>query len=66
MDDKQKTVHCWKDRLEWAEEHFGIGSRGWAIALDAPSATCMLHDGHIGPHEWVEDNQITVKFEPVL
>ena len=60
---ERQVVHCWKDRLEWAEEHYGVGSKAWKIASGAPSASCMLPDGHDGPHEWVEDKQIKVKFK---
>ena len=56
------TVHCWKDQLEDAEERFGVGSDEWAAAYDSPGGTCMLSDGHDGPHEFTSDDRVVVSF----
>ena len=29
-----------------------------------PDATCLLPDGHTGPHEWTPDEDITITFPP--
>jgi hypothetical protein len=50
--------HCWignSEVVEW-------GSDAWAEAFNNP-ATCMLLDGHEGPHEFVPDSEIVVSFE---
>lgn len=57
-------MHCWKDHAEHIEELFGFHSDehiatyadGWQ------SGTCMLEDGHDGPHEFTPDTDIGVKF----
>lgn len=39
--------HCWQDGPE--EE-------------DGCNTTCMLWDGHEGPHEWSRDDEIMISF----
>lgn len=63
----ERHNHCWKDLGEHLEEtnvdayHEWYGSR----YPDSPlGATCMLPDGHVGPHEFTPDNQIGVTFPP--
>ena len=50
-------VHCWKDYREYVDEK----SKG-CTTFTGPSMTCMLMDGHEGPHEWTPDSDITVEF----
>lgn len=47
----EHVVHCWADgpRRETPERFVG--------------STCMLWDGHDGPHEWTPDDEIGVTFE---
>ena len=47
-DDPKHIVHCWED-----------GPR----TDDDCGTTCMLLDGHEGPHEWTRDDQVSVRFE---
>lgn len=42
------VVHCWEDG---------------PLDEDGCSTTCMLEDGHAGPHEWFRDDQIIVSFK---
>jgi hypothetical protein len=42
--------HCWK---------YGPSFK------DGCSSTCMLEDGHEGPHEWTRDDQIFIRFSPL-
>lgn len=56
--------HCWMGRLEHAEETYGPSSDEALRAFDEPG-TCMLPDGHAGPHEFTPDDQITITFAPV-
>jgi hypothetical protein len=34
------------------------------IEIDGVSHSCMLEDGHAGPHEWTRDDEIMVSFAP--
>jgi hypothetical protein len=45
----EREVHCWEPGPE---------------ADDGCSTTCMLMDGHAGPHEWTRDDEIQVRFAP--
>ena len=56
-------LHCWKCNQEAAEEEFGHGSDEWAKAFSEPG-TCMLEDGHAGPHQFTPDDRITIAFPP--
>lgn len=49
MNEKKRIVHCWED-----------GPR----TEDGRGQTCMLLDGHKGPHEWTRDDEIRVRFAP--
>lgn len=55
-------THCWKDKREWIEEEHGSLSPEMMADLFQNTATCMLEDGHAGPHEWTPDNDITITF----
>jgi len=58
-------LHCWMGYIESLE----FGSQEWvaAYAAGGPEAlpndgTCFLPDGHVGPHEFTPDSDITVRF----
>lgn len=48
---KERVLHCWED-----------GPR----TDDGGGSTCMLERDHDGPHEWTPDDQIGIKFAPVV
>jgi len=61
------TLHCWMGYIESLE----FGSEAWvaAYAAGGPDAlpkdgTCLLEDGHEGPHEFQPDDEIEVRFLP--
>lgn len=58
MSDK-RMLHCWKGNDEDVE----FGSEAWAQAFLEP-ATCMLEEGHAGPHEFTPDKAIGIAFAP--
>ena len=60
--DEKIVVHCWKGKVEWAKETFGAYSEKYCDVLAEPGATCMLLDGHEGPHEFTPDANIKVTF----
>jgi hypothetical protein len=45
----ERIVHCWEDGPPEA---------------DGCSTTCMLLDGHKGPHKWTRDTDIRLVFAP--
>lgn len=49
MSEKPRVAHCWEDGPE---------------TEDGCSTTCMLLDGHEGPHEFTRDDQIGITFAP--
>jgi len=51
-------VHCWIGN----DEVVAWGSDAWAEAFLNP-ATCMLENGHEGPHDFVPDGEIVVDFK---
>jgi hypothetical protein len=63
LGDRRETrmTHCWKDRREWIEETCGFHSPEHLATYNEPGATCLLEDGHEGPHEWTPDEGITVQ-----
>jgi len=52
--------HCWKSNVEEAAEIHGYASEQWGDAMNHPS-TCMLLEGHEGPHDFVFDGDILIK-----
>ena len=60
---RKRRAHCWTDKHDWADEEYGWGSEKHLEIYDAPNATCMLWEGHDGPHDWVPDSEITVQFK---
>lgn len=54
-------VHCWADKMEV----LGIEKFYETLEDDNPEgigSTCMLEDGHEGPHKFVRDDLIGVTF----
>jgi hypothetical protein len=52
-------AHCWASKLETLEEY----SPEWMKIYDGGvDSSCMLWNGHEGPHEFVPDNEIGVEF----
>jgi len=52
-------LHCWAGKADQYE----IGADEWAEAMAHP-ATCLLPDGHDGPHDWTPDEEIIIEFPP--
>jgi len=46
---KRRVLHCWEDG---------------PLSEDGRGTTCMLEAGHSGPHEWMRDDKIMVRFKP--
>lgn len=59
-------VHCWKGNVEDIEERFGQHSPEHLRTYepDFVGGTCMLLDGHDGPHEFTPDGDIRITFAP--
>ena len=59
------TPHCWHGRIQDIEERFGSNSAEYlaTFAEGFMDGSCMLEDGHDGPHEFVDDDKIGVTFE---
>lgn len=77
MDDKrekdariasERPVHCWADGPEETilfDDETGAGDEGqWWGRVRSIGSTCMLPDGHPGPHQFTPDDEITVEFRP--
>jgi hypothetical protein len=45
-----RVLHCWE---------------GGPDTDDGCGQTCMLPQGHDGPHEWTRDDEIGVEFAPL-
>lgn len=74
--------HCWKDKQDWIEETYGIGSEEWCeymqyrwpgqFGLSAdpndsnPSLICMLADGHEGEHDFTNSDEWVFGLAPTL
>ena len=64
----ERTVHCWQDY--WDHIYTIDPENYWTRRAEAmpdmdtrpPGATCMLLEGHDGPHEWTPDSDIGMKF----
>lgn len=60
----ETRLHCWTGKTEWLEEKYGWGTTEyWENWAESQGKTCMLSDGHKGPHEWTNDNEIMVTFK---
>jgi hypothetical protein len=59
-----KKPHCWKDYRAYVEELYGWGSHEWHETFEpGKSGTCMLETGHLGPHEFIPDEDIIIDFK---
>ncbi len=71
MSEEKRVLHCWKDKGEYVEETYGYLSEEYVEnfaeeCLDDGGhggSTCMLPDGHEGPHVWTPDGDIRVSFK---
>ncbi len=62
--DPERVLHCWQDELAHVTDTYGYGSDQWAKHLVRDcGGTCMLEDGHGGPHEFTPDDEIGVRFK---
>lgn len=60
---RHKRAHCWMDRRQFAEERFGYNSPQHHLAsMHEHNATCLLWEGHKGPHRWTRDDRIMLRF----
>jgi hypothetical protein len=59
-------THCWAGYQEEIERLYGYGTEAyWKAHLRYPdNATCLLPDGHTGPHEWTDDGEVMISFAP--
>jgi len=57
-------IHCWQTNREDAAEQYGEYSPQHIDAILAPSASCLLSDGHAGPHLFTPDADSVVMFAP--
>lgn len=57
------TTMCWADRLEWTRETYGYLSDEYIayVHMEADH-TCLLPDGHNGPHVWIVSDEIVIEF----
>lgn len=61
-------MRCWTDREEWLEATYGplsdeyLDVHATAVLNNSPHEICMLEAGHEGPHQWVPDDQIVIRF----
>lgn len=67
------SAHCWMGLTEWLEgEGVEPYSDEWLRRMlaieelrgEGSSYTCMLEDGHEGPHEWTNDSDIFLTLRP--
>ena len=57
-------VHCWADKGEFIEERFGFySSECFNYLVEDDRCSCLLPDGHDGPHEWTPDKDIVITFK---
>lgn len=54
-------THCWMGKYEYMES-IGQLDDYLADGEQVPS-TCLLPDGHAGPHEWTPDSEIIIQFK---
>lgn len=52
---------CWRSNVEFAESRHGDNSPEYRHALHRP-ATCLLPQGHAGPHEFTFDGDVRFTF----
>lgn len=54
------NAHCWEDGPKICREH-GVACDDFRC--ETVGTSCMLEDGHEGPHEFCRDDEITVAFK---
>lgn len=57
-----RQAHCWTGYYEWLEEIYGFDAYIEARCENWPDATCLLWEGHDGPHVWTRDDEIVIRF----
>lgn len=61
-------AHCWQGRNDWLYDH-DMNAYCEHVAAHyfdkgcLPDSTCLLPDGHDGPHEWTDDHDVKVTFQ---
>ena len=60
------VVHCWWGLRDEIEKVFGWGSKEWAETYQEAweNETCMLLQGHKGPHNFTPDSEVQITFLP--
>lgn len=53
-----RILHCWQGENDENE----VGSDEWAEIFLRGDGTCMLPDGHDGPHAFTPDDRLFVRF----
>lgn len=60
------SVHCWMGEDEHMQSTLTVDEyQAWArdpARQSVPDGTCMLPDGHDGPHKFTPDDQIVIQF----
>jgi hypothetical protein len=56
------AAHCWAGKSDYYEALYGFMSPEHAAVYFEDGSTCLLDDGHDGPHEWTPDNAIGITF----
>ncbi len=51
---------CWADGPERVVKTPGRGP--WYTRLKTIGSTCLLPDGHPGPHHWTPDDRLVIRF----
>ena len=55
-------VHCWELKSEYMAEVYGENSEEYFDAL-VNEGICLLPAGHEGPHEFVPEDEVGIRFE---
>ena len=55
------SCRCWTDKAAWLDDNGALPIDVVQCQIEG-NATCLLPDGHDGPHEWTPDSEITVRF----
>jgi hypothetical protein len=61
---EKQTPRCWADKAEHLAKEHGEYSPQHVNAMYGAggNATCLLPEGHDGPHDWTSDSEIVVTF----
>lgn len=67
LGEQARVRHCWQDGpaedvLIDTETERGMEGQWWT-RLRSIGSTCLLPDGHAGPHEFTPDDQLTIQFK---